>query len=106
MDTNIAKNLCVEAELAVRDEKMRETLIHRRAFYEHLARLASANLRLIDAFAYVDALKPGENDYGRCSILDHYPEIIADTKDRLRVSSELAFGTRDFGAAIEADKYE
>jgi hypothetical protein len=106
MDTNIAKNLCVQAELAVRDERMRATLIHRRSFYEHLTRLASANMRMIEAFEYVRMLKPGENDYGRCSILSHYPEIIADLKERLRISSELAFGTRDFGSALEADKYE
>ena len=102
----MAKKLCTQAELAVRDQRMREMLVYRKAFYEHLARLASSNLKLLDAFEYVDALKPSENDYGRCSILNHYPEIIEGIKQALRVSSHLAFGTPDFGHALEADKYE
>jgi hypothetical protein len=103
---NIAKNLYVNAALAVRDERMRETLYARRAFYEHLARLASANLTLLKAFEEVEALAPGENDCGRRSILNHWPQIVEGVKLSLRTSSASAFGTLDWGRALEADTYD
>jgi hypothetical protein len=98
-------HLRVQIALDARDARMRETLLARKAFYKTLARLASCNLRLLDAFEHVDALKPGENDYGQRSILNHYPEIIESAKNALRTDSATAFGTLNYGAALAADTY-
>ena len=103
---NTSENLRVKIALDARDATMRETLLARKSFYQTLARLASCNLRLLDAFEHVDALKPGENDFGQRSILDHYPEIIESAKNALRTDSATAFGTVDYGAALAADTYD
>jgi hypothetical protein len=103
---NTTENLRIQIALDARDATMRETLPARKAFYKTLARLASCTLRLLEAFEQVDALKPGENDYGQRSILNHYPEIIESAKNALRTDSAAAFGTLDYGAAIAADTYD
>ena len=103
---HMSEHTRIDLALKMRDAKMRQTLQARKAFYNTLARLASCNQRLLEAFEHVDALKPGDNDYGQRSILNHYPEIIENAKNTLRTDSALAFGTPDYGAALAADTYD